>query len=278
MSISISLEGKVALVTGAAGEKGIGRSIALTLAEAGADVAVCDEIVDIYDRDLGAVAEEIKSLGRRSLAVQADVAVKDDVENMVRKVEDELGPVDILVNNAAILGPASNEPFDFTEEEWDRVMAVDLKGHYLCSMAAGKGMMERKSGNIIHIDSIEGATFMVGGLRPYAVAKAAVRYLTRMNARQLAKYNIRVNSICTGAVETDMGLHNAWYAGNRERPGVLDNPDRKLFGDAKWIPDRIPLNRAGEPEEIANVALFLASDLSSYVTGAIITADGGWVA
>lgn len=278
MSISISLEGKVAIVTGAAGEKGVGRAIALTFAEAGADVAVCDEVVDIYDRNLGAVAEEIKKLGRRSLAIQADVSKKSDVDNMVQKVVDELGPVDILVNNAAILGPASNDAFEATEEEWDRVMAVDLKSHYLCSMAAGRGMMERKTGNIINIDSIEGATFMVGGVRPYAVAKAAVQFLTRMHAKQLGKYNIRVNSICAGAIQTDMGLHNRWYAGDKERPDVLDNPDRKLFtGDiADIIRQRVPLGRIAEPSEIANVALFLASDLASYVTGAIVMADGGW--
>ncbi len=278
MSIPISLEGKVAIVTGAAGERGVGRAIALTFAEAGADVAICDEVVDLYDRNLGAVAEEITKIGRRSLAIQTDVSKKSDVDNMVQKVVAELGPVDILVNNAAILGPASNNAFDATEEEWDQVMAVDLKSHYLCSMAVGKGMMERKTGNIINIDSIEGATFMVGGVRPYAVAKAAVQFLTRMHAKQLGQYNIRVNSICAGAIETDMGLHNRWYAGNKERPAELDNPERKQFsgqvGDI--IRQRVPLGRIAEPSEIANVALFLASELSSYVTGAIIMADGGW--
>jgi 3-oxoacyl-[acyl-carrier protein] reductase len=266
----------VALVTGAAGEKGIGRSIALALARAGADVGVCDEVVDVYDRQLDAVADEIRQLGRKSAAVQADVARKKDVDAMVQRVEKELGPIDILVNNAAILGPASNEAFACTEEEWDRVMAVDLKSHYLCSMAAGKGMMERRRGSIIHIDSIEGVTCMVGGVRPYAVAKAGVQFLTRMNARQLAKYNVRVNSICPGAVQTDMHFHNAWYAGNKDRPEGLDNPDRRLFGES--IAKYVPLGRAGEPEEIANVALFLASDLASYVTGAVIVADGGWTA
>ena len=274
MSIPVSLEGKVAIVTGAAGERGVGRSIALTFAEAGADVAICDEVVDIYDRNLEARAEEIRKLGRRSLAIQADVSKKSDVDSMVQKVVDERGPVDILVNNAAILGPASNNAFDATEEEWDRVMAVDLKSHYLCSMAVGKGMMERNTGNIINIDSIEGSTFMVGGVRPYAVAKAAVQFLTRMHARQLGQYNIRVNSICAGAIETDMGFHNRWYAGDKERPAELDNPERKLFGPG--IGRFIPLGRPAEPGEIANIALFLASELSSYVTGAIIPADGGW--
>jgi NAD(P)-dependent dehydrogenase (short-subunit alcohol dehydrogenase family) len=274
MSISISLEGKVALVTGAAGEKGIGRSIALTFAEAGADVAICDEVVDTYDRNLAAVADEISNVGVRSLAIKADVASKADVDSMVSRVEAELGPVDILVNNAAILGPGSTDPFACTEEEWDRVMAVDLKGHYLCSMAVGTGMIERKTGNIIHIDSIEANMQLNGAARPYAVAKAAVQQLTRMSARQLAPHNIRVNSICTGAVETDMGFHNMWYAGNKEKPAQLDNPDRKLFGPG--IAQYIPLGRPGEPTEIANTALFLASDLSSYITGTIVIADGGW--
>jgi len=276
MSISISLEGKVALVTGAAGEKGIGRSIALVFAEAGADVAICDEVVDVYDRNLAAVAEEISNFGVRSLAIQADVASKADVDNMVAQVEEKLGPVDILVNNAAILGPGSTKPFECSEEEWDRVMAVDLKGHYLCSVAVGKGMVERNTGNIIHIDSIEANMQLDGAARPYAVAKAAVQQLTRMHARQLGPHNIRVNSLCTGAVETDMGFHNMWYAGKKDRPAALDNPDRKLFGP-DTLSKFVPLGgRAGEPSEIANAALFLASDLSSYITGARIAIDGGW--
>jgi 3-oxoacyl-[acyl-carrier protein] reductase len=274
VSITISLEGKVALVTGAAGERGIGRSIALAAAKAGADVAICDEVIDTYDRNLAAVAEEVTGTGVRCVAVQCDVSNKDDVDRMVAQVESELGGVDILVNNAAILGPASTKAFGCTEEEWDRVMAVDLKGHFLCSEAAAKGMAERKSGTIVHIDSIEANMQLNGAARPYAVAKAAVRQLTRMQARQLAPYNIRVNSISAGAIETDMGFHNRWYAGDKSRPAALDDPDRKLFGPG--IADYIPLGRPGEPGEIANTVLFLASDLSSYITGTIITADGGW--
>jgi len=273
MSLAISLEGKVSIVTGAAGERGIGRAIALTFAEAGADVAICDNVVDLYDRNLGAVAEEIKKLGRRSLAIQADVSKKNDVDNMVQKVVDELGPVDILVNNAAILGPASYDAFAATEEEWDEVMAVDLKSHYLCAMAAGRGMMERKTGNIINIDTVEAVNCMLAKGRPYQVAKAGVQFLTRMHARQLGQYNIRVNSICVGAVQTDMRLHTRYERGDRERPAELDNPERKQFGPR--IGESVPLGRAAEPSEIANVALFLASDLASYVTGAIVAADGG---
>ena len=277
MSIpSLSLEGKVALVTGAAGERGVGQAIAMTFAEAGADVAICDEIADIYDRNLEARVEELKACGRRAIGIRADVSRRSDVENMVKKIEEELGPVDILVNNAAILGPSSMQAFEHTEEEWDEVMAVNLKSHYLCSMAVGKGMMERKSGNIIHIDSIEGQTPMMASMRggrPYCVAKAAVQFYTRMQARQLGKYNIRVNSISPGAVETDMGHHNMWYAGVKKKPANLDDPNRKLFGPG--ISDFIPLRRVGEPSEIASIALFLATEGSSYITGSIIVADGG---
>ncbi len=274
MSIpSLSLEGKVAIVTGAAGERGVGQAVAMTFAEAGADVAICDHVVDVYDRDLEARAEEIRKLGRRALAIRADVSRESDVDSMVKKVEDELGPVDILVNNAAILGPASFKAFECTDEAWDETMAVDLKSHYLCSMAVGKGMMERKTGNIINIDSIEGQTPMMMPGRPYCVAKAAVQFLTRMHARQLGEYNIRVNSISPGAIETDMGHHNMWYAGIKKRPANLDDPDRKLF--TPQILERIPLHRIAEPSEIASIALFLATEGASYITGAIIVADGG---
>ena len=279
MSIPVSLEGKVALVTGAAGERGVGRSIALTFAEAGADVAICDEVVDIYDRNLGAVAEEITKLGRRSLAIQADVSKKNDVDSMVQRVVDELGPVDILVNNAAILGPASNNAFDATEEEWDRVMAVDLKSHYLCSMAVGKGMMERKTGNIINFSSVNALAApprSSAARSSYSASKAGVINLTKSLALEVGDYNIRVNVILPGAIETDMILHNRYEAGDTARPDVIDNPDRKQFGPG--IGERIPLGRAAEASEMASVALFLASELSSYITGATIVVDGGMAA
>jgi len=272
---SLSLEGKVAIVTGAAGLRGIGRAIALVLAEAGADVAVCDNVVDVDDRNLGAVAEEINKLGRRSLAIKADVSKKSDIDDMNRKVTDELGPVDILVNNAAILGGGwGGQAFDATEEEWDEVMAVGLKGYYLCARAIGKGMIERKSGNIINIDSIEAVNCMIAAGSPYGIAKAGVQFLTRTLARQLGQHNIRVNSICAGGAKTDMGRHHMF---DRGLEPVNVDPEQAKQRQAQLL-ERIPLGRISEPGEIANVALFLASEVASYVTGAIIAVDGGMTA
>jgi NAD(P)-dependent dehydrogenase (short-subunit alcohol dehydrogenase family) len=272
---TLSLEGKVAIVTGAAGRRGIGRAIALALAGAGADVAVCDKVVDVEDRDLGAVAKEISELGRRSLAIQADVSKKRAIDEMVLKVTDELGPIDILVNNAAILGGGwVGQVFGATEEEWDEVMAVDLKACYLCAMAVGKGMIERGTGSIINIDSIEAVNCMIAAGSPYGIAKAGVQFLTRTLARQLGQYNIRVNSICAGGAKTDMGRHHVL---DRGLEPVAVDPEQAKERQARLL-ERIPLGRISEPEEIANVALFLASDLASYVTGAIVAVDGGMTA
>ena len=269
----LSLEGKVAIVTGAAGERGVGHAIALAFAGAGADVAVCDNVVDIYDRNLEAVAEEIRSLGRRSLAVQADVSKKVDVDNMVQRVVDELGPVDILVNNAAII---EFSPLIETDEaSWDRVIDVDLKGCYLCSRAVIKGMMEKKGGSIISFSSVN-AMSAVAERASYCAAKAGVNMFSRSLARELGKYNIRVNVIAPGAVETDMGLHVRYDLGDRERPDELDNPDRSQFGPD--FGEQVPLGRPAEPDELASAALFLASDAASYITGHTLVVDGGMVA
>ena len=276
MSIpSLSLEGKVAIVTGAAGERGTGRAIALTFAEAGADVAICDKVADLYDRNLGARAEEINKFGRRSLAIQADLSKKRDVDNMVQRVVDELGPVDILVNTHAI---ARVSPVLETDEEsWDSVMDANLKSFFLCCKAVSKGMMERKSGNIINFSSINalsGPSGVAAGRASYSASKAGVILLSKSLAQELGSYNIRVNVIAPGAIETDMDLHSRYEMGDRERPATLDDPERRTFGPE--IGELVPLGgRAAEPSEMANVALFLASDLASYVTGAVIVVDGG---
>ena len=274
MSIpSLSLEGKVALVTGA--KRGIGRAIALAFAEAGADVAVCDYVIE--DGELEAVAEEIQRLGRRSLAVQTDVSRKAEVDNLVQRVVAELGAIDILVNNAGISGLGDLSATQ--EEAWDRVIDVNLKGCYLCSQAVGQGMVERKKGNIINIASVEG---LRGGVvvrafmslaqvpqptgpilspRPYNISKAGLIMLTRVLARQLGGYGIRVNAIAPGGIRTEM-IRFLW-----------DDPER-----LKQLEAQVPLGRIGEPEDMAGVALFLASEASSYVTGQTIVADGGLLA
>ena len=250
-TFNLSLEGKVAAVTG--GKRGIGRAIALTFAEAGADVAVCSRVVS--GGELDAVAGEIKKRGRRSLAVKADVSGKADVANLVQKVEAELGDIDILVNNAGVLtiSPLVNLP----ENEWDRVFDTNLKGCYLCCQAVAKGMIKRKKGNIINIASPDGFNPI-----PYQVAyncsKAGVSMLTSILAFELARYNIRVNAVAPGWTRTKMTEY------------LELSPSDKAAALAD-----IAMGRIAEPQEIANVALFLASDLASYATGATWRVDGG---
>jgi len=249
---SFSLEGKVAIVTG--GKRGLGRAIALAFAEAGADVAICDLVVE--DGELEVVAKEIQRLGRRSLAVQVDVTRKADVDNMVKRVVDEFGHIDILVNNAAVLGDKC-PVLEFSENDYDRIVDTDLKGYFLCSQAVGKRMAEQKGGNIINIASVDA---MRPSLKssPYSAAKAAVVMLTKSLAVELASDNIRANAIAPGWVKTEM--------------------TRQKWGDPEYLKQMeagIPLGRIAQPGDIAPVALFLASDAAGYVTGHTLVVDGG---
>jgi NAD(P)-dependent dehydrogenase (short-subunit alcohol dehydrogenase family) len=250
-SLSFPLPGKVAVVTG--GRRGIGKAIALALAEAGADIALCDRVID--DGELKAVAGEVKRLGRRSLAVKADITDRADVDNFVRKVVDEFGTIDILVNNAAtnIRVPL----LELQEEGWDRVIDTDLKGYYLCSQAVGRIMVERKKGNIINIASVA-AMKAAPEMGAYCIAKAGVVMLTRVLALELAQYNIRVNAIAPYMVRTKFS-QPLW-----SEPEAL-----------KQIESEIPLGRMAEPRDIVGSVLFLASDASSYITGQTIIVDGG---
>ena len=250
---NFSLEGKVAIVTG--GSKGIGREIGLVFAEAGADVVVCSRGLDSSLED---VAEEIRTLGRRSLAVPADIRKKSDVERLVQRTVEEFDVIDILVNNAGVLLVA---PFvDHSEEDWDRIMDTNLKGYYLCSQAVVKKMMEQKKGNIINMASIRS----IGASRErvgYCVSKAGVVMLTRVMALEFASYNIRVNGIAPGWIKTKL--------------------NERLWSDPnirKQIEAEIPLGYLAEPSVIAGTALFLASDISSYITGHTIVVDGGYLA
>jgi NAD(P)-dependent dehydrogenase (short-subunit alcohol dehydrogenase family) len=248
---SLLLPGKVAIVTG--GRRGIGKAVALALAEAGAYVAICGRV--IADGELKAVADEIQRLGRRSLAVQADITKKADVDSLVQKVMDEFGVIDILVNNAAmnIRAPL----LELREDGWDKVIDTDLKGYYLCSQAVGKKMVEQKRGNIVNIASTA-AMYTAPEMGAYCIAKAGVVMLTRVLALELAKYNIRVNAIAPSMVKTKFS-EPLW-----RDPETL-----------KEIEAGIPLGRVAEPGDIIGAALFLASDASSYITGHTLIVDGG---
>ncbi len=251
---TFSLEGRVAIVTG--GRRGIGKAIALGFAEAGADVAVCDSVVE--DGELRVVAKEIKKLGRRSLATKCDVTKKSQVDKMVKQVEDELGPIDILVNNAGI----SSWPtlIETPEDEWQRVIDVNLKGCYLCSQAVGKRMVERRRGSIISIASSAG----IRGFdrrNTYNISKAGVIMLAKVLARDLGRYNVRANAIAPVMVKTEMIR------------GLLEDPKAAAAEAA-----RTPLGRLAEVIDMGGPAIFLSSDASSYITGHTIVVDGGQLA
>ncbi len=248
---SSSLEGKVAIVTGS--KRGIGKTIALSLAEAGADVVVCTRRVE--DGQLEAVADEIQKSGRRSLAIQTDITQKTDVDNLVQKVIDEFGTVDILINNASmnILAPL----LELREDGWDRIINTNLKGYYLCSQAVGKRMVEQRKGNIINMASM-GALKAAERMGAYCIAKAGVVMLTRVLALELARYNIRANAIAPSFVKTKFS------------EPLWSDPDT-----LKLLENRIPLGRLAETDDIIGSVLFLASDASSYITGHTIFVDGG---
>jgi len=252
--LTFTMADKVALITG--GRVGIGRALALAFAEAGADVAICSRT---DETGLEAVANEIRQLGRRALAVKADVSRKADVENMVEKTVAELGGIDILINNAGIF--AQCPLLEIEEEVWDEIIDINLKGCYLCSQTVGILMVERKKGNIINIASTDGFK----ALPPegvYCVSKAGVVMLTRLFARELGKYNIRVNAIAPWVVKTPMVAAS----------GVAGE-DADEYTKAEYA--SLPLKRFGETDDIVGAALYLASDAASWVTGHTLVVDGG---
>jgi NAD(P)-dependent dehydrogenase (short-subunit alcohol dehydrogenase family) len=249
------LKGKVAIITGA--RRGMGRSHALTLAKAGAKVVVSDVSLE----DCQKVVDEIKKMKGEAMAIKCDVTKKEEVEEMVRKTIEKWGKIDILVNNAGI---ADFKPFlELTEKDWDRTIDINLKGYFLCAQAVAKEMVKRKSGAIINIASIAMGQTGVGfpALTHYCASKGAIVAMTEAMALELAPYNIRVNAISPGAIETPM--IDPLKADPKSMEGLLA---------------RIPLHRVGKPEEVSNLVLFLASDQSSYMTGTDVVIDGGWLA
>ena len=249
--VEISLEGKVALVTG--GSRGIGRAIALTFADAGADVVVSSRKLP----DLEVVAGEIKAKGRKALAVASHVAKMEDSESLIKQVKSEFGRLDILVNNAGT-NPYNGPLIDAEEWAWDVTMNVNLKGPFFLSLMAAKIMQEQGGGNIINISS--GAGISPSALHIYSISKAALIMMTRVMSMQFAESNIRVNAIAPGVIKTR--LSEVLWKGP-------DGSERSRQGG--------PLRRLGEPEDIAGVALFLASDASSYITGDTIPVSGAGV-
>jgi NAD(P)-dependent dehydrogenase (short-subunit alcohol dehydrogenase family) len=249
----LSVAKKTAVVTGA--RRGIGKAIALALAEAGADVAVCDAVVN--DGMLQTLSEEITAIGRSSIAIQVDISSKKQVEEVVRRTVDLFGTIDILVNCAGIWIPGQTL-LECDEEKWDNVINTNLKGTFLCCQAFGQEMVKQKKGNIINLSSQVGLNPGIG-VGAYSVSKAGIIMLTRQLALELSRHNIRVNAIAPGVVMTDF---------NKD---LWSDPDVSA-----QIAQAIPLGRMATPEDVAEPALFLASDASVYITGTVINVDGGW--
>jgi len=247
------LDHRVALVTG--GSRGIGRAICLRLAREGAAVAVN------YRAEAAAAAavvEAIEKDGGRAMAVQADVSRRTEVDAMVARVAAGLGPIDILVNNAGILGRGTSLTMD--EAEFDRMMAVNVKGIVHVVQAVAPGMIARRAGTIVNLSSLAGLGTAVANTTPYAATKAAVISLTKRQAFELGPDGIRVNAICPGYVKTEM-LASIENAENREQLRALN---------AKAM-----LGRIGVPDDIAGVCAFLVSDDASFMTAQALAVDGG---
>jgi NAD(P)-dependent dehydrogenase (short-subunit alcohol dehydrogenase family) len=247
------LKGKFAVVTG--GRRGIGKAIALAFAEAGADVAVCDIVVD--DGLLSQTKAELNKLGSRTLALKTDISRREDVLELMQAVMDAFGKIDILVNGAGVWIPGRTL-IECTDEEWDKVIDTNLKGTYLCCRAAGKIMVRQNSGSIINLSSQVGLT-PGAGAGAYPISKAGIIMLTRQLALELAGSNVRVNALAPGIVKTD--FNSAFW----KEPDV----EKKTAG-------MVPLKRLAESEDIAQAALFLASDNASYITGEVLCINGGW--
>ncbi len=246
----LSLEGKVALITGAS--RGIGKEIAKIFADAGADLAIASRKLE----GLEAVAKEIEPTGRRVLCVPTHAKNVGDLENLVAKVKEAYGRVDILVNNAAT-NPAMGAVVDTEEKIYDHIIDTNLKGYFILSKLVGKIMQEQKGGTIINVSSAGGVS-PAEGLGPYCISKAAINMLTKQMALELGPANIRVNAIAPRVVKTDFSK-------------ALWTNDKLMEKEFKFT----PLKCVASPQEIAQTALFLASTATNYMTGHVMVLNGG---
>ena len=267
-----NLTGKVALVTGAAGAGGLGRAIALRLAQEGADLAVNDLSEDASRRgNLSDTVADIQAAGRRALALYGDVADARQVEDMVQRTLEQFGRIDILVNNAGAPAGADRVPVvELEEETFDLIQRVNLKGTFLCSRAAARHMLARGGGGrIINISSTSGK-YGAPRFAAYCASKFAIRGFTQAMALEVAPHQITVNAICPGLIASerldDMAVALA-------PAGVDPTQHRQTMIDTSI--EQIPLGRMAEAYDIANMAAFLASDQASFLTGMSYTVDGG---
>ena len=247
------LDDRVAIVTGAS--RGIGRSIALGLAQAGAHVALTAR----KQPDLDAVAHEIAALGRRALPLAGHMARRPDIDRLFETTRREFGRLDILVNNAAT-NPVFGPLMEIEEEAWDKIMALNVKGYLFAAQRAAKPMLAAGKGAIVNVSSTGGLRASPG-LGAYSVSKAAVIMLTRVLARELAPFGVRVNAIAPALVETRFS-EALW-----KTPEILET-----------YLETTPMGRTAQPEEMAGAVVYLCSDAASYVTGEVLVLDGGHLA
>ena len=273
-----SLKGKRALVVG--GRRNMGKGFALGLAEAGADVAVTD--LKVEDGRLSAVADEIEQMDRRSLAIQSDISSKESVENLVSQVVDSFGGIDILMNVAVMYHRKSL--IDLDEEGWDQLTNVNLKGYWLMHQAVAPVMQAQGGGSIINLSSRGGLKAHADkGMGNYAIIKAGVAMMTRQYARYLGPDNVRVNALAPSLVEWEEHPAGDFYRENPDRKPKDRSPppepsELEKFEAWSTGPENLPLGRVATFDEMANAAVFLASDASSYVTGSVLCVDGGYMA
>jgi len=244
------LKDRVAIVTGAA--RGIGRAVAWIFVREGAKVV----LVDLEKAGLEALQEEVRKRGGEALAVPCDVSKASEVKEMIEKVLRIFSRIDILVNNAGIIRRGTIE--SVTEEDWDRVIAVNLKGPFICSKAVVDVMKRQGYGKIVNVSSIAGKMGDITSAPGYGPSKAGLDALTKTLARQLAPYGIHVNGVAPHAIETEMSAE--W------------SPEKR-----KSIVEAIPLKRLGKPEDVAEAVLFLASDAAAFITGEILDVNGGFL-